>query len=244
MGQYFLVANLDKKEYLLPHNLDCGLKFLEICASNIPRLLALLLRKSNETGGGDIRKPCEAAGRWAGDRIVIVGDYDESGLYYTVRTTFREISEIVKQDYGDFIGIPSFRTEEAEGGAPSASTTVPNQESGVCSGMTQKQERESDLEQVFGPVLFRYTAEDAVRDGMFVEVGKVGDCPVYFTRNLFDQGYQDEPKRKALVDGGLKMLGEPDAEDTDSMRLRVIEKDRIWVVLNGEGITFMKPEDY
>ena len=43
---------------------------------------------------------------------------------------------------------------------------------------------------------------------------------------------------------GLELLKKYDSEDTDFMRLRVIEKDEIWVVYNGEGITFMKPEDY
>lgn len=43
---------------------------------------------------------------------------------------------------------------------------------------------------------------------------------------------------------GLDLLRKEDPVDSDHMRLRVIEKDEIWVVYNGEGITFMKPEDY
>jgi hypothetical protein len=47
-----------------------------------------------------------------------------------------------------------------------------------------------------------------------------------------------------LVERGIKLLKEPDPEDTDYMKLRVIEKDFIWVILDGNGLTFMRPEDY
>jgi type I site-specific restriction endonuclease len=102
-----------------------------------------------------------------------------------------------------------------------------------------------DADKFFGPVISKYTARDAVEDGIFVEVGSVGKNPVYFTTNLFESGdYQYHDKRVGLVKRGLDMLNEYDPEDSDYMRLRVIEKDEIWVVYNGEGITFMKPEDY
>lgn len=97
----------------------------------------------------------------------------------------------------------------------------------------------------WGPVIYKYTAKDAVEDGIFIEVGSVGDEPVYFTSNLFEWGgYQDRDKRIALVKKGLELLQEPDPEDTEYMKLRVIKKGEIWVVRTGEGITFMKPEDY
>ena len=96
----------------------------------------------------------------------------------------------------------------------------------------------------FGEVIYRYTAKDAVEDGLFVPVGSIGKYPVYFTSNLFAEGYEDEGKRRALVERGLQMLRRKDSEDTDYMRLRVIEKDQIWVTMTGEGYTFMKPADY
>lgn len=102
-----------------------------------------------------------------------------------------------------------------------------------------------DMDELFGPVISKYTAKDAVEDGVFVEVGLIGDSPIYFTTNLFESGgYHDEEKRADLVKKGMEMLKEHDPEDSDGMWLRVIEKDEIWVVYNGEGITFMKPEDY
>jgi len=98
---------------------------------------------------------------------------------------------------------------------------------------------------LFGPLIYKYTARDAVEDGIFVEVGSVGKNPVYFTTSLFESGeYQDNEKRVNLVKRGLEMLNKKDPEDSDYMRLRVIEKGEIWVVYNAEGITFMKPEDY
>lgn len=94
------------------------------------------------------------------------------------------------------------------------------------------------------PVIFKYTAEDAVRDGIFLHIGYIGKEKVYITNNLFAEGYEDEQKRTGLVNRGLELLRLPDPEDTEYMWLRVIEKDKIWVVRNGEGYTFMKPEDY
>ena len=99
-------------------------------------------------------------------------------------------------------------------------------------------------EEPFGEVIYRYTAENAVEDGLFVPVGTIGDYPVYFTSNLFAEGYEDAGRRRELVHRGLGLLRQRDPEDTEYMRLRVIEKDRIWVTLTGEGYTFMKPEDY
>ena len=56
MGQYFYIVNLTKREYIDPHRLDCGLKLIEIVASDVLNVLGLLLRQSCETGGGDIQK--------------------------------------------------------------------------------------------------------------------------------------------------------------------------------------------
>lgn len=83
MGQYFYVMNLDKKEFLHPHHFNDGLKLLEFGLSGcgIMSALAILLRQSSEGGGGDMNRDSPLIGSWAGDRIAIVGDYDESGLF-------------------------------------------------------------------------------------------------------------------------------------------------------------------
>lgn len=101
MGQYHYVCNMDKKEFLHPHTMGDGLKLMEFGPSAHGTMLglALLLACSNGRGGGDFRiwndpyddgrkveglvpednDLAEAViGRWAGDRIAIIGDYSET----------------------------------------------------------------------------------------------------------------------------------------------------------------------
>lgn len=104
MGQYFVIVNLDKKECIHPHSMSCGAKLWEICANNICRVLPFLLRQSNEGGGGDIQKDYKHAGRWANDRIVVVGDYDESKLYEEA-STYRDIGKEIRAEFNDFIEV-------------------------------------------------------------------------------------------------------------------------------------------
>ena len=94
-------------------------------------------------------------------------------------------------------------------------------------------------------VIFAYTQAQAIEDGVLLVVGYCGKERVVFTRALFYDGYEDVEKRKALVMRGLELLKVPDAEDSEYMKLRVIEKDKLWVIWSaGEGFVFMKPEDY
>lgn len=87
MGQYHITINLDKREYINPHKIGLGLKLLEQIgfAGSTGDILMMLLACSNDRGGGDIQtKHPELIGRWAGDRIAVVGDYckrdDISGI--------------------------------------------------------------------------------------------------------------------------------------------------------------------
>jgi hypothetical protein len=84
MGQYHYVVNLDKKEFLHPHKFNDGLKIREFGCSSDGTMtgLALLLSNSgNGRGGGDFNhgESLDWLGRWAGDRIVIAGDYAKPG---------------------------------------------------------------------------------------------------------------------------------------------------------------------
>lgn len=108
MGQYWLPVNLTKKEFIDPHKLASGLKLWEQLA-NSPgvgaALIVLTAAMPEPRGGGDFdleesrhgpeRKDNEypfppsadgyaelarhTIGRWAGDRIAIIGDYAEDG---------------------------------------------------------------------------------------------------------------------------------------------------------------------
>ena len=84
MGQYWVPVNLDKKEFVSPHKLATGLKLWEHLANHPgtgAALIVLLAAMPYERGGGDLLKDCDSArsviGRWAGDRIALVGDYAE-----------------------------------------------------------------------------------------------------------------------------------------------------------------------
>ena len=80
MGQYWKVVNLDKHEYIHPHKLGCGLKLWEQLANKgIGEALIILLAAMPEPrGGGDFASNYDGVvGRWAGDRIALIGDYAE-----------------------------------------------------------------------------------------------------------------------------------------------------------------------
>lgn len=78
MGQYHKAYNIDKKEFIHPHAIDNGLKQYEQVGhlESTSTALFALLSNSNNRGGGDF-PPHDMLGRWAGDRIVIQGDYAE-----------------------------------------------------------------------------------------------------------------------------------------------------------------------
>ena len=95
MGQYFLVVNTTKKEYLYPHRFGSGLKFMEFPLDEIGPMtgLAHLLGQSSDHSGMMFDE--DITGRWIGDHVVIVGDYDESKLYKTAEDTYTDISNQV-----------------------------------------------------------------------------------------------------------------------------------------------------
>jgi len=91
MGQYFQIANLDKKQVINPMTFGDGFKLMEFgCSRNGTMTgLALLLRQSTGSGGGDFHgvEAHPVVGSWAGDRIAIVGDYDDSKLWEAFDTS-------------------------------------------------------------------------------------------------------------------------------------------------------------
>lgn len=78
MGQYHVLVNLSRREFVHPHSLGDLLKLREMANSQagVGVALMVLLACSNGRGMGDfIEDP--VVGRWAGDRIALVGDYAE-----------------------------------------------------------------------------------------------------------------------------------------------------------------------
>lgn len=124
MGQYFKAVNLDKKEYVCPWCVGGVAKLWEWAAGHHGAIFTLLLRKSDEGGGGDyygyhrgcgeggpIRGPLSPiAGRWAGDRVVLVGDYDSSKLWDEL-PGYRNISRELVDEWNAFIELDDRKLE-------------------------------------------------------------------------------------------------------------------------------------
>lgn len=80
MGQYWIPVNLDKKEFIHPHRLGTGLKLWEQLANPLGTGAALIILQAAmpyPRGGGDLNTHEGVVGRWAGDRVVLIGDYAE-----------------------------------------------------------------------------------------------------------------------------------------------------------------------
>ncbi len=72
MGQYHKVVNLDKQEYLHPHQFGDGLKLMEFGGSaqgTLSALAGLLLLDNQQEGP------------WAGSRVTVTGDYGDEGRF-------------------------------------------------------------------------------------------------------------------------------------------------------------------
>lgn len=103
MGQHHTTYNITKKEYIHPHSIGNGLKLMEQVGwrKSTSTALFLLLANSNGRGGGDAHPPHPAIGRWAGDKIVVQGDYaveDDPGFITDEeREGYTDISAIVAE---------------------------------------------------------------------------------------------------------------------------------------------------
>lgn len=124
MGQYHQVYNLTKKETFTTRGLGDGSKLLEWgCGGAYTAGLAVLLCNSNGRGGGDLTvyhayerdengeyiltteqklaflQVKQIAGRWAGDKIVVQGDYAEKGdpafISDKRMESFKDITDLV-----------------------------------------------------------------------------------------------------------------------------------------------------
>lgn len=86
MGQYYKIVNIKKKQYIQPHTFGDGSKLMEFSMSSSGVLagLAILLADGNGRGGGDLNSENKIVGSWAGDNIVIAGDYADNGKFLPV----------------------------------------------------------------------------------------------------------------------------------------------------------------
>jgi hypothetical protein len=102
MGQYYYVVNLSKKQFIHPHKFGDGLKLLEFGCSGSGTMLglAILLADGNGRGGGDLNTKSDVVGSWAGDRIVISGDYADPGKFCP-KMGKKALTEIAKKHYSE-----------------------------------------------------------------------------------------------------------------------------------------------
>jgi len=78
MGQYHKLINLTKKEYVNPYEIGLGAKHLEgigFEGSMGDVMYLLSIAQGNERRGGGDAEGHRYIGRWAGDKVVVVGDY-------------------------------------------------------------------------------------------------------------------------------------------------------------------------
>lgn len=117
MGQYYYVVNVDKRQYLHPHKFGDGLKLLEFGSSGGGTMqgLGVLLADGNGRGGGDLLahtnhdegiygSPCQdthpIVGSWAGDRIVVAGDYADPGKHVPADLCQRLLEANLEEQHG------------------------------------------------------------------------------------------------------------------------------------------------
>ena len=83
MGQYYKIVNIKKKQYISPHTFGDGSKLMEfsMSANGVLAGLAILLADGNGRGGGDLGSKNDIVGSWAGDNIVVAGDYADAGKF-------------------------------------------------------------------------------------------------------------------------------------------------------------------
>jgi len=105
MGEYFYIVNLTKKEYIDNHILG-GVKLWEVLANTVPtKLLGYLLADHISIDRADI-----GMGRWNGDKITIVGDYNPNEIYQKCGNgEYKDITKTVIDSYNKFIEIEEYQ---------------------------------------------------------------------------------------------------------------------------------------
>jgi hypothetical protein len=121
MGQYHKLINVDKREYLDPESIGLGVKQWEHqshpqwkIAGSLADAMYILTMTSPARGGGDM-PATEISGRWAGDRVMVVGDYTEDDdlpahfmagqLYGLADSSYTEIGEQVREAFTAVYGL-------------------------------------------------------------------------------------------------------------------------------------------
>src|SRR5437867_4368322 len=104
MGQWFIAVNETKREYFTAWDVGGFDKLWSWCAGRWAGVFPYLLRRSDAYScGGDIDAEMEYAGRWARDKISLIGDYDTSELYGRAAARFTNIGAGLVEEYNEFV---------------------------------------------------------------------------------------------------------------------------------------------
>jgi hypothetical protein len=112
MGQYFIAVNKTKKEYIDPWDIGGTAKLWEWCIQRSAGIFPYLLRKSSGSGDGDVQlNDPKFAGRWAGNTVYPIGEYDKSQLFDKARSEYHNISADLAKEYNEFIEVDERKLE-------------------------------------------------------------------------------------------------------------------------------------
>jgi hypothetical protein len=103
MGQYYKIVNVKKKQYLNPHMFGDGMKLMEFGTGGGGTMAALaaLLADGNGRGGGDLNSDNPIVGSWAGDNIVIAGDYADTGKFLSDDKSDKTLYSVAEEEGED-----------------------------------------------------------------------------------------------------------------------------------------------
>jgi hypothetical protein len=98
MGQYYRVVNITKKQIIDPYIFGSGMKLMEFTSDGMSVMqgLGILLADGNNRGGGDLRSSNPVIGSWAGDKIVVTGDYADDGKFLLKRNSHMNLYDFSK----------------------------------------------------------------------------------------------------------------------------------------------------
>lgn len=157
MGQYWKAVNLDKRQFISPWALGSGAKLWEQLANPGPgqALIILLAAMPQPRGGGDL-KADPVIGSWAGDRVVLVGDYAEDDDLPSSPIPFSEIYGLTNEDRSprsprstDILGMThAGLAEDTACQSDVKSTTVPNNTMLTCMMCIVNQARADGFEDI------------------------------------------------------------------------------------------------
>lgn len=95
MAQIYIAVNIDQEEYIHPFNINVSAKMKPIFDSDFSKVISYLQFQRESTEGFEYEST-DSEGRWAGDRVVLIGEYSDE--FTGVLKLFGEISEEVIPD--------------------------------------------------------------------------------------------------------------------------------------------------